>query len=319
MTHLNNALRPAAQLSCGMPANLTAKQRMDRLRNALREQRNPTDKPLLGKLDRCAVDLNARYRCRSPACIRCRFINIRRQQRGSFELLGHFPNENLAFVTVVVGATIDINGVSSLIKKSRQDTINRFAAARAADDRWDGTYLRAWHEIDAAGIEHMPLLPPQRLKLVPSLTPMGADTTAAMWIPTWHGIMWLNGLSVREVTNQLGRQWNLEHQVDVEPFDPKKPVTANLAKLTSYANKFHCSISLDGKRTEAWPIHWQTEFFGWLDNAQRNPFESLRMTINQRYPKEAVEVCDAVRALSPMPFIHSSNGVPMHYNTGAWA
>lgn len=294
----------------------TAKQRMERLRNALREQRNPTDKPLLDKLERCRVDWHCRYQCRSPACLRCRGANIRHQQRGTSEFLGHFPNAKLAWVSVVLGATSDIEGVTAIIEKSRRDTKNRFVSARSRDDRWNDTYLRAWHEIDAVGAEHMPLLPPDRRDLVPSLAPMAAYTLTPTWLPTWHGILWTEHLSPEDIGNQLRRQWPLDHQVHVQPFDQGKTVKANLDNLTSYANKFHCSISLMDGFKEPWPVHWQTQFFGWLNEGRRNPFEGLRMSVNPGYPKQQIEVCKAVESVSPMPFIHSFSGLPMHYNTG---
>lgn len=318
MTHLNNAPEPAAQLSCGMKETQTAKQRMDRLREALRAQRNPTDKPLLDRLGRCGVDWHGRYRCGSPACVRCRFINIRHQQRGTVEMLGHFTNQNLAWVTVVLGATTEVKGISTVIEKSRRDTKNRFVAARAKDDRWNDTYLRAWHEIDAVGVEHMPLLPPDRKGLVSALAPMAAS--GVTWLPTWHGILVRNHLSVEEITNELQCQWPLAHQVHVEGFDAKKTINANLDNLTSYSNKFHCSVSLMDHWKEPWPIHWQTQFFGWLHEGKRNPYEGLRMSINQANPTQEQEVCRVVEGVSPMPFIHSFSGDRMSYNnTGARA
>lgn len=308
-----------ALLLCDMKNKTSPKERMDRLRDALRDHRNPNDKALLTKLERCGVDWNGRYRCRTPACHRCRRINRQQQERESVRLLGGLENADLAFVTVVLGATTDINGIGAIIAKSRQDTINRFAAARRYDERWHGTYLRAWHEIDAVGAEHMPLLPPKRRGLVPSLGPMPADSLTPMWVPTWHGIMMLDDLSVEEVTGEFRRQWQLDYQVDVRPVTAHKAVHENLSGISAYANKHHTTVSLAEKQTDPWPVHWEAQYFGWLTSAQRNPFEALRMTINQFSPKAENEVCKAVESLTPMPFIHSSTGLPMSYSTGAWA
>lgn len=302
-----------------MKKKLTPKERLDRLRDALRAKQNPTDDALLTKLERCGVDWNERYRCRTPACPRCRRINIGQQQRESVRMLGNLENTDLAFVTVVLGATSNIQGVGAMIAKSRQDTINRFAAARRYDDRWHGTYLRAWHEIDAVGAEHMPLLPPKRKGLVPSFGPMPADSLTPMWVPTWHGIMLLDDLSVQEVTDEFRRQWKLDYQVDVRPVTAHKAVNENLAGITSYANKHHTTVALSDRQSDPWPVHWQAQYFGWLNATQRNPFESLRMSIGQHSPREELEVCEAVESLPPMPFIHSSTSVPMSYNTGGWA
>ena len=90
---------PADQLSCGMPKSRSSKQRMDDLRAHLKAGLRPTDQPLADKLARCGNDWrDGRYRCRSPACMPCRQINIRKQQRETLTLLGHFTNDDLAFV-----------------------------------------------------------------------------------------------------------------------------------------------------------------------------------------------------------------------------
>ena len=101
-------------------------------------------------------------------------------------MLGDFENEQLAMVTVVTGGTTEINNVGAMIRKCRQDSVNRFASARRKDARWNDTYLRSWVEIDAAGAEHMPLLPPDRKGLVPLLCPMPADSLTPLWMTSFR-------------------------------------------------------------------------------------------------------------------------------------
>lgn len=301
-----------------MRKKMGARERVERLKEETRAGRNATDKRLLEKLESCGVRLDGAFRCRTPACFRCRCINIRKQQRETALWLGHLRNEDLAFVTVVVGATNNTSGLSSLITKSRQDTRNCFVAARRRDPRWNGTHLRAWHEIDAVGAEHLPILPPKRKTLVPLLARMAAGTPVT-WLPTWRGLMWTNGLPADEIAAQFRRQWKHEHQVDVRMLKMTNTLRANLNNISSYANKFHTTVSLNGKVKEPWPVSWEAAYFGWLDSAQRNPFESLRLSVRQHVPNDQIEVCRAVEALSPMPFIHSFTSVPMCNNTGAWA
>ena len=315
----NNAPRSADQLSCGMQNRLTSKQKMERLRAALRQGERTTDKPLLDKLERCGTDWNRRFPCRSPACVPCRHRHIRQEQRITANWFGDRDNSDLAFVSVVLGSASRIDDVSAVIASSREATRKRVSACRRDDPRWNGVYLSAWHEIDAVGADHMPLLPPQRRNLVEQIASMASDQLAPMWLPSWHGIIRLNGLSADDVACQFRRTWKVERQVDVRAFDLNLPVATNLAKVTSYANKFECKVSLTGQIKEPWPVMWQAEFFGWLNSAQRNPFESLRMTVNQRMPRQEIEVCKAVESLSPMPFVHSLSGVPMSYNTRRWA
>ena len=125
MTHTNTAPVPAANVSCGMNQKLNVRQRLERLLNELRQGRNPTDKALLDRLLACGVAWDG--------CHLCREINIRKQQRETFNLLGHFQNHDLAWVTVVLGATSNINGLTPLIAKSGRDTRNCFVAARRGD------------------------------------------------------------------------------------------------------------------------------------------------------------------------------------------
>lgn len=315
----NNAMLPSDAVTCGMQKKIGARERLERLKAQLALEVNNTDRCLLKKLEACGAAQSERYRCRTPACFRCRCINQRKQQRETASYLGHFKNDDLVWVTVVHGATSHIDGLSSLIKKGRQDTRNCFVSARRRDPRWNGTHLMAWHEIDAVGAEHLPLLPPKRKSLVPLLAPMAAETSSPTWVPTWHGLMWTNGLSANEIKVQFGRQWKHEHQVDVQMLDLRKSLQANLSYLSAYANKFQTTVSLDSKVTEPWPITWEAKFFGWIDAAQRNPFESLRMSVRQHVPEVKLEVCRPVEVLSPMPFTHSFTSVPMHNNTGAWA
>lgn len=319
MTQSNNAAAGEALLPCSMKKRCNPDADLRKLVAELHARRNPTDPSLLAELQRCGADWkDGRYACATAACPRCRRNNIKRQQRETLRLLDGFQNEELAFVTVVVGGTTDIMDVGRMIRKSRQDTVNRFAAARRADRRWDDTYLRAWHEIDAAGAEHMPLLPPDRRALVPSFGPMPAHSLTPMWVPSWHAIMFTNGLPLDEIAWQFRKQWKLENQIDVKALWPHKLVAENLKGITSYANKHHTTVSLADNQIDRWPVHWQAQYFGWLHQNGRNPFESLRMSINQYEPKVQITVRKAVEPLSPMPFVHSFTSDYVSYNTGRW-
>ena len=219
----------------------------------------------------------------------------------------------------MLGATSNIDGVTPIIAKSRQDTRNCFMSARRRDSQWNDTDLIAWHEIDAVGAQHLPLLPPKRKALIPLLAPMAAQTILPTWLPTFHGLMFTNGLPVEEIASQFGKQWKHEHQVDVRMLRLKDALWANLNNLSSYANKFHTTVSLEEKVKEPWPVAWETKFFGWLNAAHRNPFESLRMKIGKCAPNVTSEVCSPIEVLSPMPFIHAFTAFPMYNNTGGWA
>lgn len=295
---------------------LTAKEKMDRLRKALLESRNVTDAALLAKLDRCRTDWNQRYRCRSPACHVCRRRHVAREQKIIQNTFGERPNDELAFVSVVIGSTGHVNQIGNIIHKCRQDTRNRMKACRRLDRRWEGVCVSGWFEIDAVGADHVPLLPPQRRRLVDQLAVPGFDAWGPTWLPSWHGIVHLNGLSPQTVAAEFRRQWPLDRQVHVAPFDLSLPVDDNLASVTAYSNKFDCSIKLQRNVVEVWPAQWEAELFGWLNSGTRNAWEALRMWIGQPHPRQnsapVVESEDDI----PMPFVHSFTGDSMYIYTG---
>nr|WP_314447209.1 hypothetical protein [uncultured Sphingomonas sp.] len=303
-----------------MEEKLNVRARLERLKSELRKGINPTDCMLLARLNACGIEANGRYRCRTPACYRCRCINRRKQERETVQLFGELRNEDVAWITVVLGAASDVSELTWHVAKGRQDTRNSFNQARRDSSSWNGTHLKAWFEFDAVSVTHLPLLPLQRKELVGSLAPMATDQSQPIWLPTWHGLMKTNGISAEEVGAKLRRQWKLPNQIDVRLLDMKKALVANLENQAGYANKFHTTTTLLGGYREPWPVAWESKLFGWIDAAPRNPFESVRFSISPRAPKPvALTNSKPVEVLEPMPFILSSNSFPMYNNTGGWA
>lgn len=292
---------------------LTPQQKMNRLREALRADTRPASTLLVERLDRCAVDWNGRYACRSPACPRCKRIHIRREQRYIQTCFGDYRNAELGLVSVVVGAVSDIADMGRLIQQSREGTRKRIAASRKADPMWNGVYLQGWHEIDAIGAHQVPHLPPNRRALVEKIAPLAFDSATPAWINTWHGIIHLNGLRADDVGHQFARQWRLAGQVDVRPFDGNHSVAENLWRITAYANKFDTSITLSDYFSDRWPVSWEVDFYSWLHNIQRNPFESLRLKvlpIDDKIPCNISHIKNNAYALEPMPCVFSR--LPMY-------
>jgi hypothetical protein len=147
---------------------------------------------------------------------------------------------------------------------------------------------------------------------------MAAETLLPTWLPTWHGLMFTNGLPLEEIRCHFRQQWKLDHQVDVRQLDEEQDIEANLNSLTSYANKFHTTTSLVGNYSDPWPITWETKFFGWINSVQRNAFESIRMSVNQFVPHQSTNTFTSAKEVLPMPSIYSFTRVPMYNNTGAW-
>ena len=300
-----------------MGRKLTAKEEMDKLRAALIERGTKSSVSLAERMTRCAVDWNGHYECRSPGCWHCRRRHIAREQRVVQNWFGHLENADLGFVSVVVGATSSVDGIGDLIRKSRESTRKRIAACRAQSPTWNGVYLAGWHEIDAVGAHHLPLLPTDRRPLIENIAPLSFGSNAPAWITTWHGIMNLNDMPVEQVAYEFRRQWKLDGQVKVKPFHSDKPVAENLNFVTSYSNKFQSVVTLKDYRPEPWPFDWKAEFFGWLQGVQRNPFEALRFSVNPRLVQPTLPPqCDSstTQRRDAMPCLFSR--VPTYEYTG---
>lgn len=272
-----------------MQRKLTAKQQMSRMRQALQQQADLKSAALAQRLDECAVRWNGRYECRSPACWHCRRRYINRERRVVGNWFGHLKNENLGFMSVVVGATSEVSDLTGLIHRSRDKTRKAVGAFRKRSPSWNDVYLAGWHEVDAVCADQIPLLPPKRRALIESIAPLSYGSNAPAWIGTWHGIIHLGPMQSEEVAYDFGQRWNLPNQVHVRKFDEEQPIRRNLDRITSYANKFDCSVKLRDGFIEAWPASWAAEFFGWLQDTQRNPFELMRFAVRPRYEENQID------------------------------
>lgn len=299
----------------------TAKERMDRLRAALlADQRGPSQL-LAARMDRCHKDWKGRYECRAPACLHCRRRHIAREQRVMQQWFGHYGNADLAFVTVVLEATTSVADLGYIISRSREATRKRIAACRKKSARWNEVYVAGWHEVDAVAPDQVGLLPTQRRGLIEQLVPWSVAEGGPAWIGTYHSIMHLNGLAPQDVAAEFGRQWKLAGQVDVQPFDVTLPVAENIDNIVSYANKFSGIVHLNDSYIEPWPVSWETTYFGWLQSAQRNPFEALRLHVGPKQqppspPVMLVTPKQEVVEVLPMPCLFSVN--PTYEYTGGW-
>lgn len=297
--------------------NLSSRQKMDRLRDALRSNADPQSAKLALKLDGCGNDWNGRYRCRSPACQRCRWSNVRQQQRVVQDFYRDVTNNELALVSVVLPGVRDVTDIAAVMKKGHEGARKRIDACRASSFGWRDVCLHGWFEIDAVGAFQFPHLPPQRKALLTELAPMTFDQSGPTWLPTFHAVCYLGPLHIAEVRDAFLTQWKLPGQADIRPFDLSKPMVENLASVTAYANKFETETALDGQFVEAWPIDWQANLFTWLDAKPRNTFEFLRFTVGQKAEPVITSSCKSPDVeVEPMPVMTSFSRVPMHINTG---
>lgn len=242
---------------------------------------------LADMLARCDVDWDRKYRCRSPGCPTCRRANIRREQRVFREMLDGATNADLAFVTVVLPGTRDIDDLTAILRKGVQDARNRVKACRRTSSHWDQLAILGWHEIDAISPEQLALLPPDRRALMAEIAPLDFDQDGPTWVPTFHAVAYLGDVTADELAEALRQQWPLAGQMNVKPFNPQRNVDDNRDRVISYGNKFGCETDLSadikgGKLVEQWPATWEAEFLTWLHRGRRNAFERLRFAIGPK-------------------------------------
>lgn len=291
--------------------------RVERLRAALVQSEDPAALALAMELAACGVDWGGRYRCRCPACGRCRRTYIRSQQRAALAWAEGLSNADLGFVSIVAAGTDDLAALGDITAAISRGARNRIDAERRADpDRWGSVRMLAWAEIDAVAGDHLPLLGSSRRTLLPQIAPVLIGSTAPTWIATCHAVVDVGGTSLAEINGALARQWPLAGQVDVRAFDEDRTVAENMTRLVGYSNKHACSIAL-GAMKEPWPMPWQAAIFAKLSE-RRNAFEFLRFGIGP-----SIVAQDGTETLSPhvfgddaLPLAYSSIAFPMYNITG---
>lgn len=271
-------------------------ERFERLKAVLAESAEGSVDWLLSQMmARCGVDWHGRYVCRSPACPSCRRRAIRRQQKETRAIFAGIPNEELAFVSIVIGGTADIHDVALLLRKGQQDLRNRLRACRRLSSRWDNCAIRGWHEVDAVFPEQTPLLAKERADLISALAPISADQVGPTWFGTIHAIVYVGDVTIGEFSDAMRQQWPLARQVDVRPFHRHQRVEDNLDRLVSYSLKFTCATDVPasvwgGKMHDAWPPSAEAELCLLLHHGRRNAFEQMRFFIGQK-ANRAVAPC----------------------------
>lgn len=228
-------------------------------------------------------------------------------------------------MTVVLGGADDLGEADDLIARSYRATRNRINAGRRASSRWADVAIKGWHEIDALGAEHYPLLGAKRKTLLDEIAPMPMGKNGPLWVPTYHAVVQLGRLDIGELRAAFQQQWGTPGQVHVVPLQPDRQVEENITRLASYANKHRCFVRLNHVR-EPWPVSWQAELYAWLET-KRNAFEYLRFSIrpaalqddavpssvSSQSSKQSDRVCEDNSLDCPMPVLISSITIPMLY------
>lgn len=108
-----------------------------RLLEELAASNDPTASSLLSRMTRCgSEEWNHQFTCRTPACDYCRGRYIGSQSRAAIKRFSAVTNDDLAFASIVIGATGNVSGVGDIFAKFKKDFRNLSDANRRERRRW---------------------------------------------------------------------------------------------------------------------------------------------------------------------------------------
>lgn len=266
----------------------------------------PLESDLALRLRRCGSLSNGThgwlYRCRLPPCSGCRAMYATRHRRKASEMFLEAENDEMAFVTVVLGIVGSLADMDALLSKGRRDLRNAVNARRAARAAWGNVELLGWFEVDAVHSDDLQFLAKDRRALLASLG-AGVGIDGPIWVATFHAVVRHERIDWQEVRSVLAAQWPLSAQVDVQPFHRHLNPTQNLANCVNYAVK-HQAVTKLGTRSEPWPVTWLADYYTWLHDWSPS-FKRLRILLRRRKKAKRTIVQVNVRQVEvePMPWM----------------
>lgn len=238
--------------------------------------------------------------CRVPTCPRC-FMRLRAKETGKaikqdFE---GATNQQLGFFTILLPLTARISDVDGIITAEKTRLRNMVARKRRADPRWNAVHLVSWWEMDRTTPEELAEAKRNSGLFYEQIgAPMVVMSGQTLWRPHLHGIVHLGDMSATEFADTLRTYGHgAAYQVDVQGFDPRRPVERNIQSVVRYALKFRieadykCPRGLSYAETEKaerksdedrnwWSPQDIRSYTGWLIPKGRK--RSLRFVINKK-------------------------------------
>lgn len=296
--------------------------RFRRLKSALRAEWSRPAMALYGRLQKCGgPDWGHRYTCRTAACPVCRDRYIAAQRRAAERRWAGAENSELALLSIVLGATQNVEEIGQIAHREAKNLRNRIAAERRASGLWGPFEAVVWLEVDAIDLEDFARLGPAKREQVGEWMTVMQGQTGVVWLPSWHGIVRLGpALDVGQVGEAFRRQWPGHRQVHLRPFHVDRALTANISGVINYGNKHACTTDYyDAETGEITPREWDTSWLGtyyaWLHGWSRG-FQSLRVSVRAAKPKRVLDLTTNSNEeieLEPLPFVHSSSHFDRDY------
>lgn len=248
----------------------------------------PGNSPLRRKLTKCGsfgIWSNNEWRCRAPACAKCRWRYTQRQQKEAIRRLSHAHRDDLFLVTVVFGIGSEIEDVGDLWTTFRKALRNRFDARRRQDAMWLGAEFIGWLEADPVRYDDLSILGGHQRELIAGMpSPCWLEERPA-WLAHVHAILHAPGISEEDVADVFTSHWSGSRQVHIEPFSPKRPKEDSIRDIVKYATKYSSGRWIRGT-WDSWTSSDLTQYHEWASSFSRG-WQSLRVRLGTRIKKIA--------------------------------
>lgn len=244
---------------------------------------------------------NLRY-CSIPHCSRCSLVRRGKETKKAIResFLG-VPNEQLAFVTILLPVVMQLKLVAELMDKEKLRLRNLLKRKRRQDSRWNGVHMTGFWEMDRITAMDLPQLSEQKQRALGELgAPVLAMAGGTIWIPHVHMIVDLGDVSLDELRDALrGDGRRTAYQLHVQGFRTNRPVNENLKTTIRYCLKFRLEeeykdgygldvTQLEGEKVDLdepkerqwWPQKDIAEYVSWAKET-KGGFRSLRFEIGR--------------------------------------
>lgn len=201
--------------------------------------------PLYDRMEACGSMDEARNNmrvCGVPLCPRC-FMRRRGKETGRAlkQTFAGVPNEQLAFLTLLLPPTLQLSSVDASIGATKRRIRNMIAYRRREDPRWNAVQLTGWWEMDRDDFGDLPGFGRNKRIAMDALGwPLfAARDNTTVWRPHLHGIVALGDVSREEFASALrAKGHGAPYQVDLQAFDANRSVVKNIKSVIRYALKF---------------------------------------------------------------------------------
>lgn len=233
--------------------------------------------------------------CGIPLCPRC-FLRRRGKETGRAlgQAFAGVPNDQLAFLTLLLNPTLDLGTVDADIQATKRRLRNMIAYQRGRDPRWNDVQLTGWWEMDRDDYGDLTGFGRNKRIATQGLGwPLFArHYESTVWRPHLHGIVALGQVTTQEFADALrARGYGAPYQVSLKPFDRDQSVVRNIKGVIRYAMKFRIERDFKGAIEENsdttrglgfvrnwWKQEDIREYAQWL-MCKRGGFERLRFVV----------------------------------------